>query len=1046
MSVFGGTFKPVVIRQLEARQRLISDGNDSVKRTRNVQVYTTSKTAWSRMVSFVNYSADPNTPPNDQLARKYVLQAGTLIPSGTDPNNFALRAGVGNVNGVYGSNLGNRQLGLRPMPGIISVNVTNKGAYGSLRLTTVKFKAWDKAQLDDLEILYMRAGYPVLVEWGWSMYMDTASTEDKDHKSKTNKGSVKTADAKLSEFINKPMKPFVEPTINPFDTARDQNDIYDDIMRLNHTFSGNYDGMVGIVQNFTWELQIDGSYDCTTILVSMGDTLDSIKMNHPAKSENGASGGKIDQGYKTSFTQVLQDLIVTSTQTNKVGLVNFTDLNHNSVDSKILAPAKFNANEVLLKQRLSLYVEDTAHIDSHITLLDFFTDPNTGKGNTTVPAYIQLAYLVAIIKEGFGLFSESGTPLLNIEIPVHDTVGSFGNKGNGLCLASVDTISIDPSVCLIKNKQATWATGNDKGFDIGAVFNKSEDISLDFLISEETKATSKLGIIGNVYMNMQYVVNKFNDSMSSSSDGAVHIYSFIKDILTDVSKALGSINDFDVFVEDNRAVIIDKNYTELSSDSSKDTKFTMNIFGNNTVTRGFKILSKIFQSQVNMIAIAAGSSRLNLGGVNSSSQSYFNKGLVSRLGQYSTEGGADSTEDTIKKEKINLALSVLDLRDYLKKGVLNTTKPSFSPSNESTPAANTILNSIILNVNKDANYRSVIPISVEVTLDGIAGIAIGEVFCLNTDVLPKEYNRKDLGFIVTNLQQNIVRSDWTTTIGAYVILLNQGDDKKELSAINLTISEKESLTVVINQLKQDEINKQMQYVLSYIRLLYFIKYYYENNLYLNYSFTSTTAGATFHKVNYTGIRTYETGTSNNKVLGTYSGNSITVSDIQITVHDVNTPITINNITGLSEYKDAEGSLINKDNHPTYFTTPHNVPLLNPIISADTYNPTMKAVLTTLVNASSEYKYLSTEAPDLARDIKGQVSTVFDQIVKNHSTSTASSIISAQVTGTVVHTPTDANTAYIYPLLYNTDSSIGAPQFDKRDGNNIISINYLAKQR
>ena len=58
------------------------------------------------------------------------------------------------------------------MPGITGIDIKSKSAYGSLRQVTVSFVAWDIRQLEELELLYMRPGYTVLVEWGWAPYLD----------------------------------------------------------------------------------------------------------------------------------------------------------------------------------------------------------------------------------------------------------------------------------------------------------------------------------------------------------------------------------------------------------------------------------------------------------------------------------------------------------------------------------------------------------------------------------------------------------------------------------------------------------------------------------------------------------------------------------------------------------------------------------------------------------------------------------------------------------------------------------------------------------
>jgi hypothetical protein len=61
--------------------------------------------------------------------------------------------------------------GIVPMPGIIDANIRTKSAYGSLREAKVNFVCHNQRQLEVLEMLYMRPGYAVLLEWGWSPYV-----------------------------------------------------------------------------------------------------------------------------------------------------------------------------------------------------------------------------------------------------------------------------------------------------------------------------------------------------------------------------------------------------------------------------------------------------------------------------------------------------------------------------------------------------------------------------------------------------------------------------------------------------------------------------------------------------------------------------------------------------------------------------------------------------------------------------------------------------------------------------------------------------------
>lgn len=1000
MSIFGSTFKPYVIRQLQTRQALIGDGNTTPTRSHNIQAYTAGKAAWVKMSSFVNYNGD------DQLARKYILEGGTLLQDPTDDKRFALRRGIGNPNAAYGG-LGSNQLGLRPMPGIESVSVVNKGAYGSLRLTTIKFVAWDKAQLDDLEVLYMRAGYPVLVEWGWSMYMDTPGPNGENYLVESNNGHISTSDTDLAKYIGKDIRSFKSPTVNPFSTSKTQDDLYDDILRLSHQFSGNYDGMVGIIENFSYELMLNGSYMCTTILVSIGDTLDSIKMNRPAR----VYADSVSKGYKTQFNQLIEELVANRTLHSdpiKSYSYNPTPGYNNPVPNANSSTMPMH-NKSSIVSKLAKYSSDP-NVDIYISVLKDFDKPIDASLVNSVTSYMQLAYLVAMLKEGFNLFTSDGSPALNIELPLYDPTNKYKNKGNGLCIASVDSVSVNPSVCLIKNTQATWITGNPGGYDVGSVIGDSQAIANEFLVKEESSYNSKLGIIGNIYMNMQYVSAKFNDVLSKSEDGEVHMYTFIKALLQDVSKALGGINDFDIFVEDNRAVIMDKHYTELSKDTSKDRKFQINIFGNDTVVRGYKIVSKIFQSQVNMMAISAGSDRLNLGGVNSSTQNYFNQGLQNRLtGGLTVNGSVKTSASDIQKEIDDLALSVIDIRRYLG-GMLDKDpqKRHFPGAGESVDAAATILNSIILNVNVDANYRSIIPLSVEITMDGLSGIAIGEVFRLNNDILPKEYQRKDLGFIVTAIHQNILRSDWTTMIGAYPILLDQADTKKVNAFASINLSRKIEIGGSIKNLADTQGRGAQELVVRYLQYLYLIKVYYENNLWIqldnnakNISYSRVSAGA-----NYT--TAFAPNGANIDLKSILGRMSVNADDVLLNYKDYNNTLDI---------------IANAN----YGGTLHTIPILNPIIKDLLRHGTdFKNILLDFIQKDTEFQNIMDQSTQLGADILRWANEIYDTSILNGAIN-----VSRNIKGEIV-SDTGLSVVTIKSLAYDTNSSVGQPNFIQND--------------
>jgi hypothetical protein len=74
------------------------------------------------------------------------------------------------------------------------------------------------------------------------------------------------------------------------------------------------------------------------------------------------------------------------------------------------------------------------------------------------------------------------------------------------------------------------------------------------------------------------------------------------------------------------------------------------------------------------------------------------------------------------------------------------------------------------------NFKTIIPTELKVTLDGIGGIIIGNLFKINEDIVPKGYTGvlgRKLAYIVTKLGHNISDNDWTTELSAYPIVFEQ---------------------------------------------------------------------------------------------------------------------------------------------------------------------------------------------------------------------------------------------------------------------------------
>jgi hypothetical protein len=234
MSIFRNTFQDDIKASLAARQ------NAMTSRTPDVIQYLNSRNSFIRMTSSVNVGND-----NGALAKKNVLLGGTLNPNG------GLKSGVGNANEAYSTRTPGgttNRLGLRPMAGITSMDIKSKSAYGSLREAVVNFQCWDIHQLEELELLYMRPGYTVLVEWGWLPHLN-------------NSGKLVTTPPSFYDILNK--------------GVTDRRVIFKQLYDKSTASGGNYDAMFGYIKNYQWSARPDGGYDCQTTIISTGEIIES---------------------------------------------------------------------------------------------------------------------------------------------------------------------------------------------------------------------------------------------------------------------------------------------------------------------------------------------------------------------------------------------------------------------------------------------------------------------------------------------------------------------------------------------------------------------------------------------------------------------------------------------------------------------------------------------------------------------------------------------------------------------------------------------------
>lgn len=265
MAILGESFKPWVIKQIETRQDKLSARNKDI----DLLKYLTSRTAFLRLTSGVDVAENlldyykqylpegfiTNVKGNE-LARQYVLEAARFRPPGNtidDPLQFTSGVGYNNTNKSSYGFLSDSNYGLVPPPGITMANVKSLNR-GTIREASIQIVCHNLYQLIVINILFLKLKYSLLLEWGHTVYYD-------------NNGNL--------------MQDYDIPNLSPsfLDGEFDQISLLKTIALKRQQSCGNYDAFFGLVKNFEWQAEENGSYTITISAISTGDVIESLKIN-----------------------------------------------------------------------------------------------------------------------------------------------------------------------------------------------------------------------------------------------------------------------------------------------------------------------------------------------------------------------------------------------------------------------------------------------------------------------------------------------------------------------------------------------------------------------------------------------------------------------------------------------------------------------------------------------------------------------------------------------------------------------------------------------
>lgn len=595
--VVGEPYKEYVKKQIDDRQKVYGSGFGPTKtRTPEEMSYLNSNTSWIKMASSVDVTHSFRVKNLDRLTGTNLAKNGVLFNGITKKteNGYSMKSGVSTNNSLINNSaygFGGTEFGLSPLPGITSFNIKHENR-GSIRTAEISLKAFNKFQFNLIETLYLRLGYTILIEWGHSKYINKDSNISTTTDTLIDNYWFETSGKSHLEMLTK------------IDDKRKSN-------------VGNYDGLFGKIVNFNWKVETDGSYSITIMMASLGDVVESFKLNsmvptievdNAVYSPDGKENiNPIDQILKDQQTLIDKDK---SYSNNKDQLYLSLEAMEVAFDSTNLL--SFSNIEPSLKTFIRLD-EFISKINEHL-----------------IPHYLKPT------GECFPLFS-------------------IDQSQESLMAAIPNLISIDPSVCIIKPK---W----DKEFlKLSKTYSPQfslkemgvEKFMNDFFIGD----VPNVGIISNIYLNFSYL--RKLATTTQDSKGNISFFSYFKSLLDGVNRSFANVCELKITIDEdtNKVIIRDSKLTAktqpngkpLEDDTSKEG--VINVYGFNSGKSNF-VKSYSFTTQITnelknslTIGATANSSVVN---ENATLFSKWNRGLQDRYQLKSANGKKPNCKEKTK--------------------------------------------------------------------------------------------------------------------------------------------------------------------------------------------------------------------------------------------------------------------------------------------------------------------------------------------------------------------------------------------------------------
>ena len=640
-NIVGEPINNVILEQIDNRQKLQGAGynSESVKRDPIVLNYLNNRNSWIKMASGVSISGSlgeqrlndifAQSPDQEVTEQEYANLQGiglaknlvlfNTIQSFND-NKYTARSGVRDNNllndstkKMYGGLGGNSQ-GLKPVGGITDIKVETLNR-GSIRKATVNIKVYNQFQFNLIELLYLRLGYIMMLEWGWDKYVSRVETI----KDSPNTPPKVTIEQMGSTIIEEEW--FSSNTFS-------QREMLKKIQEKRLDTQGNYDAFFGKVSNFSWGVNQDGSFDISIDLITLGSVIESLNIRKPAFNLSTVSVPQLQEDLADRF----------GVEENDDGGYNNSLIN--------------NVGSNVISQWLGKTVLNFPITNDYLNL-DIYAQANSYyKGVTETSKYfIRLGEFLQVLQEKIFKNVKNG------DTPDFKQVIIDVGEGSNRCNYIKNLVPLDPGICVFSWKftedfEKALSTASGNLTNITAPLNQhnwGESKGAKPFVVEDTYSNIVYGELMNIYMNIKFLQKELDSNINDK--GELSLFEYLQGICKGINKSTGNVTNLEPSIKNDTTIYILEQNPIKGLDLATNRVVTAPIeilgydsSGKSNFVQDFKFNTKITPDLMSMISIGA---TANSADAESIPFNNWNKGLTNRFEEELIDTDNTPTKSTI---------------------------------------------------------------------------------------------------------------------------------------------------------------------------------------------------------------------------------------------------------------------------------------------------------------------------------------------------------------------------------------------------------------